>query len=47
VYDAIVDSRERAIEDSEAERDAIEKSTSKFIDGLSNALDKERSMYEM
>ena len=47
VYDAIVDSRERAIEDAEAMRDAIEDSTSKFIDGLSSALDKERSMYEM
>lgn len=47
VYDAIVDSRERAIEDAEAMRDALEESTTKFIDGLSSALDKERSMYEM
>ena len=47
VLDAIVDMREREIEEQENLRDAIEESANKFIDGLSNALNKERQMYEM
>lgn len=47
VLDAIVDMREREIEEQENLRDAIEESANKFIDGLSNALNKERQMYDM
>jgi len=41
VYDAIVDTRERAIEKLEDTRDAIQDSNDKFIEGLTNALTKE------
>jgi len=35
IYDAIVESREAEIEEIQNERDALEETTSKFIDGLS------------
>jgi hypothetical protein len=47
VYEAIVDMREREIEDQEELRDAIQESTDRFISGLTDALNKERDMYEM
>ena len=46
VYDALVDSRERAIEELEKTKDAIEESANKLIDGLQKQLDNERDMYE-
>ena len=46
VYDALVDSRERAIEELEKTKDAIEESANKLIDGLQEQLDNERDMYE-
>jgi len=41
-----VDSRQRQIDEAQKERDALEKSQTKFIDGLNKALTKERQMYE-
>jgi len=41
VYDAIVDIRERAIEELTETKDAIQDSNDKFIKGLSDALEKE------
>ena len=46
VLDAMIDSREREIEESEKERAAIEKSSQSLIKGLSDQLNKERAMYE-
>ena len=46
VYDAIVESREREIQALEDQRDALEDSVGKYIDGLSEALDKEQEMYD-
>ena len=46
VYNAIVDSRQRQIDDAQKERDAYEKSTQEFIDGLNKQLSKEREMYQ-
>ena len=37
---------QRAIDNAKDEKEAIEDSTKKFIDGLTNALDKERQLYE-
>ena len=45
VYDAIVDMRERTIEEMQNERDAIEKTNTDLIQGLSDALSKERELY--
>ena len=45
VLKAIEDSRQSAIDNSQNERDAIEKSNSKLIDGLNNQLSKEQNMY--
>jgi len=38
--------RERMIEELEDTKDAIQDSNDKFIEGLNNALTKERNMYE-
>ena len=46
VLKAIEDSRQKAIDDLSDEREALEKSTSKYIDGLSKALQKEQDMYQ-
>lgn len=46
VLKAIEDSRQREIDALSDEREALEESTGKYIEGLSKALDKERSMYE-
>lgn len=46
LLDAIIDQRQRAIDNLSDERDALEKSTQKYIEGLSDALNKERDMYQ-
>jgi len=46
VLDAIVDAAQREIDELQDTRDAIEDSNGQFIEGLQNALDKEREMYE-
>lgn len=46
VLDAIVDIREREIDALQDERDKLEESTQKYIDGLTDALNNERQMYE-
>ena len=46
ILDAIIDQRQRAIDNLSNERDALEKSTQKYIEGLSDALNKERDMYQ-
>ena len=46
VLKAIEDQRQRAIDKLSDERSALEKSTGKYIQGLSDALNKEREMYE-
>lgn len=43
---AVEDQRQRAIDDAKAEKDAIQKSSQQFIQGLTDSLDKERKMYE-
>ena len=45
ILEAIVDQRQRAIDNLSDERQALQDSTSKFIEGLSDALSKERDMY--
>lgn len=45
VYDAIVDIRERAIDELKDTKEAIDDQNSKFIDGLSKALQNEQNMY--
>lgn len=46
VLKAIEDSRQTEIDELQKERDALEKSTSEFIDGLSDQLNRERQMYK-
>ena len=46
ILDAIVDLKERHIQEMRDERDAIEKTNSDLLNGLSNALSKERQLYE-
>ena len=46
ILDAIVESRQRQIDNLSDQRNALEDSTGEFIQGLSDALDKEREMYE-
>ena len=46
VLGAIVEMREREIEEMQNTRDAIEETNEAFINGLQNSLDKERKMYE-
>lgn len=46
VLDAIVEARQREIDELQDTRDALEESVGKYIDGLTDALDKERSMYD-
>lgn len=43
---AIEEQRQRVIDDAKSEKDAIQKSAEQFIKGLTDALDKERKMYE-
>lgn len=45
VLQAITDLRQYAIDELQKERDALEKSTTKVIDGLSDQLNKEKDMY--
>ena len=46
VLNAIEDMRQREIDALQDERDKLEEATGKYIDGLSEALDKERQMYD-
>ena len=46
VLTAIEQARQREIDALQNERDALEESVGKYIDGLSDALDKEQKMYE-
>ena len=46
ILDAIVESRQRQIDALQDQRDALEETTGKYIEGLSDALEKERDMYE-
>ena len=46
VLAAIEEARQREIDALQNERDALEESVGKYIDGLSDALDKEQKMYE-
>ena len=46
VLEAIEDMKQREIDALQNERDALEESVGKYIDGLTQALDKEREMYE-
>jgi len=46
VLDAIVDSREAEIDELQKMRDAYEESVNQMVDGLSEALDNERKIYE-
>ena len=46
VLAAIEDSRQRMIDEQKKERDAIETTNNALINGLTNALNKERQMYE-
>ena len=46
IFDALVDMRERMIEEMEDEKNAYEDSANKMIDGLTDALNKEKEMYE-
>ena len=43
---AIEDARQREIDEAKSQKDAIQKSSEQFIQGLSDSLDKERKMYE-
>ena len=45
VLDAILSAREREIEELQNQRDAIQDSSDKFINGLTDELNKERDMY--
>ena len=47
VLDAVVEIRERAISELEKQRDAYADSADKTVNGLTDALNKERQMYEM
>ena len=46
VLDAVVELRERAIEQLEEEKDAIESASNNMINGLTEQLEKERDMYQ-
>ena len=46
VYDAIVDMRQRTIDEMTDTKDAIADQNSRYIKGLSDALQKERTMYD-
>ena len=46
VLKAVENIRQQEIDQAQDERDAIEDSTGKFLDGLSEQLDRERDMYE-
>ena len=46
VYDAIVDMRQRMIDELQDTKDAIKDANDKYIEGLNNALQKERDMYD-
>lgn len=43
---AIEDARQREIDEAKSQKDAIQKSSEQFIQGLTDSLDKERKMYE-
>jgi len=45
IYNAIVDTRQRAIDKLTDTKEAITSSNEKYIKGLTNALQKEQSMY--
>lgn len=46
ILSAIENMRQKSIDNAKDQKDAIQESAEKFIDGLSNSLDKERNMYE-
>ena len=47
ILEAIVDQRQRAIDDLSNQRSALEESTASFIEGLTDALNKERNLYDI
>ena len=47
ILEAIVDQRQRAIDDLSNQREALEESTSQFIEGLTDALNREKNLYNL